>query len=59
MYPDFYRLTTVLQTVGSSEYPREDARGAEEEGEREADGEEDVLFRGVGVEALVMEHQEG
>src|SRR5215211_70200 len=58
MYADFYRLSTVLQTIGSPEYPREGAGGAKEEGEREGDGEEDVLVGGIGVEALVVEHQE-
>jgi hypothetical protein len=53
MYADFYRLTTVLQTVDSPEYPRESAGGAKEEGERESDGEEDVLVRGIGVEAAL------
>ena len=53
MYADFYRLTTVLQTASSPEDADKGAGGPEEEGEREGDGEEDVLVRGVGVQATL------
>src|SRR5215210_213029 len=43
----------------SPKYPGESAGRAHQEGEREGNGEEDVLVRGIGVETLVVEHQEG
>src|SRR5215217_9189087 len=57
-YADFYRLTTVLQTIGSPEYPHQHAGRAEQEREREGDGEEDVLVRSIRIEAFIVEHQE-
>src|SRR5918994_5510503 len=59
MYTDFYRLTTVLQTMDSSKDTYQGAGRAEHEGEREGDGEEDVLVGDVGVDAAVVEHEQG
>ena len=43
MYADFYRITTVLQTVDSSKETHEGTGCTEHEGEREGGGEENVL----------------
>ena len=53
MYADFYRLTTVLQTVDSSKETHEGTGCTEHEGEREGGGEENVLVRGIGVGAAL------
>jgi hypothetical protein len=58
MSTDFYRLNTVPQIRDSSEYPHEHARRPHEKRKREGDGEEDVLIRGIGVKAFVVEHKE-
>src|ERR687898_887470 len=54
-----YRLTTVLQTMDSSKDTYQGAGRAEHEGEREGDGEEDVLIGDVGVDPAVVEHEQG
>src|ERR687890_558353 len=48
----------IADSLWLPEYPHQNARGAEQEREREGNGEEDVLVRGVRIEAFVVEHQE-
>jgi hypothetical protein len=51
-----YRLTTVYSLRNSPEQAHQPARKAQHEGEREGDGEEDVLVGDVGVEAAFYLH---
>jgi hypothetical protein len=47
-------LSTVLRTMDSPEQSHQPARKSQHEGEREGDGEEDVLVGDVGVEATIV-----
>src|SRR4051794_19595555 len=47
-------MPLTLTSLSSSEDVDDGAGSAEEEGEGKGQGEEDVLLRGVGVEALVV-----
>ena len=58
MSTHYYRLSTVLQTMDSPEQSHQPARKAEHKGEREGDGEEDVLVGNVGVEATIVDHEQ-